>query len=194
MRQSAAGRKPGGFTIIELLIILVIVGLIAVLGFPALHRAIQRMRHEGFAREAAALARAARLQAIRNSTATYVEVDLTNRVLRSILETDGVAGPTDDDRVLRTLEVPGTVYFWGPGDAGPNGPAAIDGFGGQSWATFTARGAALDSGAFRLGDSAGRNFLEVRVDPPATARISLLRWDGSTWRAQGEGGVSWKWN
>ena len=59
-------------------------------------------------------------------------------------------------------------------------------------AVFLSDGSVLELGAFRTGDLEG-NYLEIRVDPKATARVEILKWDGAEYLAQGDKGKTWKW-
>lgn len=74
----------------------------------------------------------------------------------------------------------------------PPGEAIVDGFGDSGEARFTIAGGVVESGAFRIAGPR-ESFVEVRIDPPATARVEIRKWDGTAFRAQGRGKTSWKW-
>jgi prepilin-type N-terminal cleavage/methylation domain-containing protein len=188
-----APRQPAeaGFTLIELLVVLAIVVIAVLIGLPALQNMIHRAQIEGGVRQAAVELRAAKLEAVKKSATTYVEADFANDRLVTWRETgaDGFTPATDEE--VREMRLPSRVTFWGPADASPEGADATKPA-GQLYLTFLSSGAAEDSGAFRFSDGHG-NFLEVQVDPPATARVAIRKWDGTDWFQQGENGQRWEW-
>ena len=193
--QSRRGRAAGGFTLLELVVMLALAGILVLIGYPALMNTIRRARVEGAVRSAAMEARAARLEAIKRSVQTYVEADFTNdriAVWRESGITDGFSPA--DDVLVRELDLPAKVDFWGPADGTPEGPDATWNLPAEHYITFESSGAAESAGAIRFADERG-NFLEVRVDPPATARVSMRKWDAAAaaWKAAGEDGKQWDW-
>jgi general secretion pathway protein H len=92
--------KPGngerGFTLIEMLCVLAIVGLLAAVILPEIPRATSRTRLEGFALETAALLKEDRNAALRRQIQVTTQVDAAARSIRS-----GVSG--------RTVKLPGDV-------------------------------------------------------------------------------------
>ena len=194
MRQANRRRASEGFTLLESIVMLALLGLLVVMGFPALLNTIHRAKVETTVREAAMELRAARLEAVKRSVPTYVEADLTNDRLVVWRESGDTLGFSDDDELVRQLGLPEGLHFWGPADGAPEGPDATFGLPAENYLTFEANGAADFVGAIRFGD--GRdNFLELRVDPPATARVTTRKWDGATnrWLERGEGGKQWSW-
>jgi prepilin-type N-terminal cleavage/methylation domain-containing protein len=185
-----------GFSLLELLVILAVVGLAVLIGFPALMNTIRRARVETTVKEAAMEVRTARLEAVRRSVNTYVEADFENDRLVVWREADGVDGLTDNDVLVRETTLPSQVRFWAPGED-PEGPEATVGLtardNGNQYFTFLASGAASATGAIRFADTRG-NFLEVRVDPPATAKVTLRKYDDGNWLDQGAEGRQWTWH
>ena len=59
-------------------------------------------------------------------------------------------------------------------------------------AVFDSDGSVRVVGAFRTGDLEGHD-LEVRIEPQATARVEIRKWDGTEYLAQGEKGKTWQW-
>lgn len=198
-----------GFTLIELLVVLAILGIAAGLGIPALSRLIVRSQLEGSARETASLLQRARLEAIRRRVQTVVEVDSAGVVLRAYADVDGAAAGDPPD--LQFNPVGGELRFdtdYSLGDlhpksavafAAPGAQAVVDGLtlaaSGDQAFVFLPTGAADRVGAVRIGDAAGRNHLEVRVEPAGTGRIEVRKWnrDDGSWQARREGGKQWTW-
>lgn len=208
-----------GFTLLELLIVLAIFGIIASIGLPAIFNLIHRAKIEGITRETAVLMRKARLEAIKQGVQTVVDIDASTGEIRAFADVHGLAvtDPPDgkykndssqprgeSDYIIGTPYVlPNKVTFSFPGaDAEakastfvnmPDFPDAI--------AIFQPNGSILNTGAIRFGDSRD-NYLEVRVDPAATARIEIRKWnaavsanplDNSQWFAPGENDLPWIW-
>ncbi len=59
-------------------------------------------------------------------------------------------------------------------------------------ARFNSDGSVDATGAFRYADQRG-NFLEVRIDPRAVARVKVRKWDGTSWFARDESPGPWIW-
>lgn len=78
-----------GFTLIELMVVLVIMGLIVALGPIAFRNAMPALALQASARDAAATFREARSIAIRDNTEAFVLIDVEARSLR-LGETDAV--------------------------------------------------------------------------------------------------------
>ena len=143
--------------------------------------------------------RAARLEAIKRNRRTYVQADFTGDRLAVFREDDDNDDLTGGDVLVRQLELAEQVEFWGPDDSDPEGPDAMisvpaDALPAERYLVFLPTGAAEFGGAIRLADPRG-NFIEVRVDPPATAKVSLRKWDPdiNDWTYQGEGDQRWSW-
>jgi hypothetical protein len=136
-----------------------------------------RVRTMTSAKQVASVLQRARLEAIRRNTPGTVEADIANR--RVVADVDGIT-------FVGTLSA--GVEF-----GAPAGEPIVYGFGASGKANFTIAGGVEESGAFRIQGPKQKNFVEVRIDPPATARIVVRKWDGTAYRAQGEGGVSWTW-
>jgi prepilin-type N-terminal cleavage/methylation domain-containing protein len=198
-----ARERSAGFTLIELLVVMAIVAVAMLLGIPAIQNLIVRSRTEGFAREAAVLMQRTRLEAIKMNRDGVVRTDAANRLLEAFLDADrdgtfnpdSTQPPRTTDYVLGRLALPANVEF----DA-PEGEELIDGFtpaGSEQWAVFLPNGSVADEGAFRICDIR-ENCFEIRVGPPATGRIELLKRQDGQWLASGtpgeEGFLPWKWN
>ena len=72
-----------GFTLLEIVCVLAIVGLLAALCFPQLPQTTSRARLGGYALETAALLKADRYAAMRTQTAIVTTLSAANRTVRS---------------------------------------------------------------------------------------------------------------
>lgn len=211
-----AGRQRG-FSLLEVLIVLGVVGLMAAFAIPALQTAVRRTKLTGYVQATELMMRKARIEAIRRGRRVGVQVNPNNRIVRSFVDEDGSCSPTAGDTLL-AIASDGTGSEWlefkGPDMSDPNNDELV-GFQGTcplpagppppldpnfpdppegGWVTFDPSGAALEIGGFRFGDQ-HRNFLEVRVDPQATGKISIRKWDdvNSVWLDNHQGGEAWEW-
>ena len=78
MRSPRTRRPSQGFTLLELLVTLAVIGVLGLIGYPALMNMLHRAKHESNAREFANIMRTARLDAIKFSRNVYVMVDFAN--------------------------------------------------------------------------------------------------------------------
>ena len=95
---------------------------------------------------------------------------------------------TTDYQIGGTFELPAGISFAAPD--GTDDAKVADGFLDVTWsgtdvAVFDSDGSVRVVGAFRTGDLEG-NFLEIRVEPQATARVEIRKWDGAEYLAQFE--------
>jgi prepilin-type N-terminal cleavage/methylation domain-containing protein len=196
MQTTALGRNPQGFSVTELLVVMVLIGIIAAFGVPALLATIHRAKVEGAVREAAGVVRTARLEAVKRGVPAGVVAQLAEGRLVLFLDASQTNDFAAGDPVLRDYVLPARVDFRAP-DAGGDDSQIVFGFntdGSNGWVLFSSDGSADATGALRVGDVRG-NFLELRVDPRATGRVEIRKWDadGSRWLSQGEGGRNWQW-
>ena len=188
-------RCQRGFSMIELLVTLVLIGVLALLGYPALLDMLERQKMISTTHETASVLRLARLTAVKRSIDVKVTADYASNVLVAYrdLDDDNVSDPTDE--TIATAALPSKVFFWGPPDMTPGGAAAST-FPAAT-VTFQAAGSASDTGAFRLRGK-NEDYFEVRVEPAATGRVSIRKWGGgdllTDWWQNGEAGHKWVWN
>lgn len=189
--------RQRGFTMIELLVTLVIIAVLALLGYPALLNILERQKMISSTHEVASIMRLARLTAVTKSVDVKVTADYPTRILTAYrdLNNNNVCDPTDE--TVATAALPKNVSFWGPPDVAAGGanastfPAAT--------VTFQAAGSASPKGAFRLR---GRDpdYFEVAIEEMsvATGRISIRKWGGgdlvTDWWQNGEAGHKWVWS
>ena len=103
---------------------------------------------------------------------------------------------TTDYQIGGTFTLPSGISF--AAHDGTDAAKIADGFLDVPWsdtdiAVFDSDGSVRVVGAFRTGDLEG-HYLEVRIEPQATARVEIRKWDGSEYLAQGEKGKTWQWN
>jgi prepilin-type N-terminal cleavage/methylation domain-containing protein len=198
-------RRHRGFSLIELFIAMVIMAIIAVIGFPALHKMMIRSHLEGATTKTALMFRQARHEAITQSVPVVANFDVANKeiFLFADMYDAGAGGPGSDlifnpqagathrttDYVVGRLTLPSRVEFITPIGLPVNGFTGL-----ARQAVFLPNGSIRDEGAVRFGDTRG-NFLEAQVAPAATARIEVRKWDpdDAEWYGRNEGGKPWKW-
>ena len=212
MRRPVPDRSAG-FTLIELLVVLGILALVMVLGIPALQNLIIRSRSEGFAREASTLLQRTRLEAIKVNRPAVVHLDTVNRQMRAFVDVDGDFSfnpdpgepPRTTDYPIARVLLPGNVEFQNP-DGLENQDSVKDftpvavGEPDARGAYFRPDGSVDVAGAFRICD-VRENCLEIRVDPPATGRVQVLKWHepeeewfGTVDPSDPAGYRPWRWN
>ncbi len=210
-------RTPAGFTLIEVIVVVLVLGIAAGLGFPTLLRVVHQVRVTSHLREASALVQQARLEAIRRGAPVVVEIDADTREMFAYADLNGenpgepsngefdpqgAAPPRTTDYEFRRLRVRGDLAFEEPG--GQTGLDSLDGFVNPNMpdqrAIFQSDGSLEAAGAFRFADARG-NFLEIRIAPAATGKVQIRKydpdlganWDGTHWYAHGEVSKGWKW-
>lgn len=206
--------RASGFTMIEVLVVLVILSILLLFAFPAIQGMVRRGKIEGAARQTAVLLRSARLAALRTggqqvsnplggaswSARAVVRLDPVRREVLAFVDVNDATGDRESDLIFNPVagEKRGdTDYILGR-FALPNRVeiGAIKGLTSQPdgvpVAVFLSDGSVDRIGAFRFQDSRG-NQLEVRIEPRATARVETRKWDAgaNAWLANGERGRTW---
>lgn len=167
-RGADRGAKSSGFSLIELVVVLALIAVAAVLGFPTLRAVLHRSKIGGCAQQISVAMQQARFEAIKKATSVTVAASG-----RSLVSTSGGA-------TLSRVDLPNRVSF-----------EASLGFNGANTVTFRSDGSVDYTGAFRIVDG-WDNHLEIGVDPQATARIEVRMKDGSgTYVTEGTGGKAW---
>jgi len=190
-------RSASGFTLVDLVVVMAILGLLAALTAPALQTFLVRAKIETFSRDLASLVRQTRIESIKRSQPGVLLVNALNGRSLAFIDENENAAYDDGETLLARLNMPGGLSY----DA-PDGELVIAGFdtsGDTGWASFTTDGSVEREGAFRFMDGRG-NAMELRIAPAATAKIRVRKWnedlevmDGSHWYGDGEGGEPWTW-
>jgi prepilin-type N-terminal cleavage/methylation domain-containing protein len=197
MRNQRAER---GFTLIEILAVLLIMMILALYGTPKLMGVLHRAKVEGMAKQTANLMRATRMEAIKRNCYGVVALEPASRrvIAYADLNRNGVfdTATTPPDRLIGRLDLPSLVHF--ENESGDKDLDSVDGFVNPDVPTvlpdgqviFQSDGSVLDDGALRFADQKG-NFLEVNVSPRTTGRVEVRKYENGTWYGNGEGGKSW---
>lgn len=191
-------RRQSGFTLLEMLVVVAVIGILVLITAPAFLNMINRFKLTGTTREVAALMQAARMEAIKMNAPAQVNYDATVNTFIAFVDLDRDETLSAPDRVLASkVPLPVKVDFWGPGDGAANGVNAIDGWDDapvHEGPIFRPDGSVDRVGAFRFKDS-NDNYLEVRVETPATGRIVLKKQDrdDDIFYLNGEAGHRWVW-
>jgi prepilin-type N-terminal cleavage/methylation domain-containing protein len=192
-------KRQAGFSLMEMIVVVAIIGILALISAPAFLRMINRYKLTGTAREVNSLMQAARLEAIKLNAPAQVNYEAANnRFIAWIdMNQDGLLASPPDRLLAGIVPIPAKVEFWGPGDGAANGANAIDGWDNAPANTgpiFRPDGSVDRVGAFRFKDT-NDNFLEVRVETPATGRMVMKKYfpDDNAFYLNGEEGHPWEW-
>lgn len=161
MRTHQRYTATDGFTFIELVVAIAIIGIVALFTAPMFVSFIQSQRTQGAARELVAFLNQARQLAITRNTPFSVEVQ---------------AAPPDRLRFCSgsATPCPGGTVWNGPG-TGANGWMALannDRIVVAPAITFSALGAATAAGTLRVQNGQGTSCLDVVVSPAGRIRIA----------------------
>ncbi len=188
-----------GFTMLELLIVIAVIGLVSTLLVPNLLWELEKQRIRNHITETTSFFLIVKQEAVRRSAPVVVTIDLDEDRLFAFANVDGDAdlefnpdatalNRTADYEVAR-LDLPtagDTLFmdFYGPTDGAARGATMIDGLStngdGEPVVVFEPDGSIRNIGAIRLADFKVNNFFEVRIAPAATARIRVLKYNSSS--------------
>ncbi len=160
-RQPSHYSNSGGFSFIELVIVIGLIGILSAFFVPTLITFIQAQRTQGAARELIALLNQARQLAITRNVPFSVEAQVT---------------PQDRLRFCQgtVTPCPGPNVWAGPGTlpGGWMGMANGDRITLVAPITFTQLGAAAPGGILRVQNASGSSCLEVVVSVSGRMRIA----------------------
>jgi prepilin-type N-terminal cleavage/methylation domain-containing protein len=190
---SSASRRAAGFSLIELLVVMLLMGVLMAIGLPNLFNYIFRQKVLGITQQTAILLRLARLEAIKTANNSVVQIDTAAGTVTAFSDLDQDKVLDNGERVIGRLDLPkgikfGTVF----GFKTPPTPAV---------AIFKSDGS-LDApnptapdpaGAFLFQNTKG-DQLRASVMQPSSGRVVVQKLQGSQWLAQGENGQAWTWN
>ena len=211
-RSSQPSTRPAeaGFSLVEMLVVVLLIGLLAVWGYPSFLGTLNRLRLTNAAREAAVFMQVARMEATKRSVPTRVVYqDAASGLIGkpallayADLNSNNVYDAATDRVLAGPYELQKGVQLWGPLETTAEGTSAI-----QTWCTappfnncgptFASNGSADSVGAFRFRDRLN-NIIEVRIDFAGTGKVVLQKWDGdgdtaNDWWENGENGNNWVW-
>lgn len=214
-------RDEAGFTLLELLVVMVIFGFMLAVSVPALSRFTHRANLEQAARQTEELMQLARREAIKSNVNANVAFDYDSNQVYAYADTNANNVEDAGEKELGRFPLPKQVFFWGGEDATAKGAHAV-----ITWGTTSASctgcpnggiAAFLPSGgistfgadptactvstgcAVHLGDkkdsSGNGNFLEVKVATPLTGKLELRKYNKATgtYLLRDENGTPWTW-
>lgn len=199
MKIRISKQQVGGFTVLELLVVLGFAGILLAFSAPSMLQAVRRAKSMGVAQSTTQLLQVARLNSIKHFRRAIVHIDppgvepeapVDNPVpiLKAFIDRNGNAAP-DGRELLGVVELPNglevSVDGFSPDPRDPDLP---------NTAVFNPDGTMLDTGAFRFTDER-ENELETRVLSRTDFRVRIQKKDKDTnqWLDQGEGATPWEW-
>ena len=97
---------PRGFSLVELLVVILVIGLIAGLGLPALFQYINRVKIEGTNRQTSSMLRNAKFEAIKRGSFAIVAIDPDTREIVSFVDVHGVGLNDPSDGIFNPQAAP----------------------------------------------------------------------------------------
>ena len=192
MKNQTPGRGQRGFTLIEMLVVMALMLALVAIGIPSLQNALHQSKMRGMVQEITVALRLARIDAVKTSSQGIVQIIPSTApdepaVVRAFSDRDFDKRLGATEKVLASFVLPTGVTF----DSAENFSADPDG--GPNMAIFLGGGSIIDTGGFRISDPYG-NQMEVRVEPKATARIEVLKFESGAYVPNGDNGKAWTWN
>jgi Tfp pilus assembly protein FimT len=162
MKQQSRDQDSPGFSLIEIVVIMAVIGAIALLSIPTFVTFMQAQRTQGAARQLVALLNQARQLAITRNTFFSVEVQSTPQGAQVRFCWDSVTPcPTANVWTGPGTGAGGWMTFPNQ-DRIPVAPPI----------TFSSLGAATSAGTLRVQNAEGTSCLDVVVSPAGRIRIA----------------------
>lgn len=183
--------RAAGFTLVELTVIVTIILLSVIVGYPAFALWADKARITGVVQSVSAKMQMARQEAIRTNRQVVVQPDFDNDEILFFVNVDEDPGyelDLDDtaphrtaDYELARLRLPTEydILFSSATDPKPEGKDSVVGLtptnAPLNAVVFLPDGSVMDSGAIRLADKRSNSF-EVRIEPRATGRVRVNKY------------------
>lgn len=201
-RRGRPSRGDHGFTLLEVMIVVMIIGLMAVWGYPALLKTLNRLKLTSIARETAIFMQQARMEAVKRNLNTEVlylkdsdcPLGLPCLIAFTDIDGDGLFIDGLDDLIAGPHPLPKGIELRAPGEAKEDTSAIVgwdDGADPNDGPVYNTDGSA-SLGAFRYREPTG-NFLEVRIEFLGTAKPTIKKFEDGGWYASGDPAHPWRW-
>lgn len=183
-RLSRPARRTAGFTIIEVLAIVTIIGVVLVIGIPRTMKEFGRIRCENFASQTASMIQQTRMRAIRDNQEYSIDIDLAENEFTG-LEGGATTGTADtlqldlDEVKLQLYDDPSCYALTSDDRQYVKGALVYNG-----------QGVADEVRAFCFQDGRG-NIMQIAIDtlggPPKTRKYvdGLAKFSPNKWQ--------WEW-
>jgi prepilin-type N-terminal cleavage/methylation domain-containing protein len=208
-RKRTNQTAEAGFTFVEMLVVIAVIGLMAIWLVPAFLGTLNRVRLTSVANETIVFLQKARVESIKRGTTTQVifqnaaTSDLGQPSIFAFADSDedGSYNAATDIPLAGPFALPSRVSLWGPTDTNAEDTNAIVGWDDaavpNNGPIFNTDGSVETLGAFRFRDSEN-NFLEVRIVFTGTAKPVIRKWEGGSdpndnWYERGVSGHAWQW-
>jgi prepilin-type N-terminal cleavage/methylation domain-containing protein len=201
-----------GFTLIEMLVVMSLMLVLVALGIPALQTSLHQSKIRGIVQETTVLMRLARIQAIKRSAQSVVQIIPSTGAgdpghVQAFLDLDADNRLGANDTMIGTLTLPSGMKFENCKGGGTD-KNSVDGFssdpdGGPNILIFQSDGStpatdwstsnSTTPGGFHFNDPYD-NCMEIHVETAAAARIEVRKWNGTAYVPSGDNDKAWTWN
>ena len=200
--RSRLRSRVSGFTLMELLVVVAVILIFSVVGFPNLIGWIAKERITGVVQSTEARMQLARQEAIKMNSPVVAQPDFVNNEILFFVNVDqdpGYEFEPDSAETHRTVDYELSrqqlptdygIEFWAAANQRAQGNEAIVGFtptvAAVNAVVFLPDGSVADSGAIRIADDRS-NFFEVRIGFPATGKPRVYKYHPNPpWGGRGD--------